>query len=70
MHACMNIDARTRSPQQQEVLRQTAIRLRDQGKTFREIGEYLGVHPLTVGRWYQRYQEGGMDAISVKKKRP
>lgn len=66
----MNIDARTRSPQQQEVLRQTAIRLRDQGKTFREIGEYLGVHPLTVGRWYQRYQKGGMDAISVKKRGP
>ena len=47
----MNIDACTRGPQQQEVLRKTSIRLRAQGKTFREIGEYLDVHPLTVGRW-------------------
>lgn len=51
----MNINARTRSPQQQDVLRQTTKHIRDKGKTFREIGEYLGVHPLTVGRWYQRY---------------
>ena len=34
LNVCMNMDARTRSPQQQEVPRQTAILHSDQGKRF------------------------------------
>jgi transposase len=51
----MNTDARKLSPEQQELLRQKAIRLREKGKTFRHIGQLLDVHPDTVGRWYNNW---------------
>ncbi|WP_409523339.1 IS630 family transposase [Nitrincola sp. MINF-07-Sa-05] len=66
----MNIDARKLSPEQQELLRQKSIRLRKRGKTFREIGQLLDVHPDTVGRWYKRYETGGAAAIAVQKRGP
>ncbi len=66
----MNTDARKLSPEQQELLRQKAIRLREKGKTFRQIGQLLDVHPDTVGRWYQRYEVGGTEAIAVQKRGP
>lgn len=66
----MNTDARKLSPEQQELLRQKAIRLREKGKTFRQIGQFLDVHPDTVGRWYKRYQAGGAEAIAVQKRGP
>jgi transposase len=66
----MNTDARKLSTEQQELLRQKAIRLREKGKTFRQIGQLLDVHPDTVGRWYKRYQAGGADAIAVQKRGP
>ncbi|WP_409523218.1 IS630 family transposase [Nitrincola sp. MINF-07-Sa-05] len=66
----MNIDARKLSPEQQELLRKKAIRLRKRGKTFREIGQLLDIHPDTVGRWYKRYETGGAAAIAVQKRGP
>jgi transposase len=66
----MNTDARKLSTEQQELLRQQAIRLRLKGKTFREIGQLLNVHPDTVGRWYQRYEAGGKAALAVQKRGP
>ncbi len=66
----MKTDARKLSPEQQELLRQQAIRLRKKGKTFREIGQLLDVHPDTVGRWYKRYEAGGAQAIAVQKRGP
>ncbi|RAU16922.1 IS630 family transposase [Nitrincola tibetensis] len=66
----MNIDARKLSPEQQEQLRQRAIRLRHEGKSFREIGQLLNVHSDTVGRWYKRYETGGFTAIAVQKRGP
>jgi transposase len=66
----MNTDARKLSTEQQELLRQQAIRLRLKGKTFREIGQLLNVHPDTVGRWYQRYEAGGKAALTVQKRGP
>jgi len=39
----MNTDARKLKPEQQELLRLKAIRLRRKGKTFREIGQLLDV---------------------------
>ena len=62
----MNTDARQLSTEQQELLRQKAIQLREKGKTFRQIGQLLDVHPDTVGRWYKRYQTGGAEAIAVR----
>jgi hypothetical protein len=45
-------DARHLGIETQEYLRQQAIHLRQQGKTFQEIAEFLGVHrtpPRTGG---------------------
>jgi transposase len=43
----------------QEYLRQQAVRLREAGKRFVDISEYLGVHRNTVSLWWQEYQEWG-----------
>jgi len=66
----MKIDARKLSTEQQELLRQQAIRLRLEGHSFKEIGSLLNVHPDTVGRWYKRYQAGGKAALAVGKRGP
>jgi transposase len=47
----------------QEYLRQQAIRLRQAGKRFVEISEYLGVHRNTVSRWWHEYEELGEDGL-------
>jgi hypothetical protein len=36
-----------------EQLRGIIIGMRDEGKTFKEIGRVLGLHPGTVGHYYQ-----------------
>lgn len=56
-------DARYLKLEIQEYLRQQAIRLRQQGKTFVSIGEYLGVHRNTVASWWKQYQHRGEDAL-------
>lgn len=56
-------DARYLKLEIQEYLRQQAIRLRQQGKTFVSIGEYLGVHRNTVAVWWKQYQHRGEDAL-------
>lgn len=50
------MDGRSLSIATQEYLREQAIQLRKQGKTFVEIGDFLGVHRNTVARWWQQYQ--------------
>jgi len=52
-------DARKLSPSAQEALRRQAIRLREDGMTYAEIGAIVGVHPTTVCQWYKRYQRAG-----------
>ena len=66
----MKTDARKLTTEQQELLRQQAIRLRLENKTFREIGRLLNVHPDTVGRWFKRYEAGGKAALAVQKRGP
>ncbi len=56
-------DARYLKLEIQEYLRQQAIRLRQQGKTFISIGEYLGVHRNTVASWWKQYQQRGENAL-------
>lgn len=48
----MKIDARKLSPQEQREKRSTALRMREQGYTYKAIGEAVGVHParLLTGR--------------------
>lgn len=57
------LDARYLKLEIQEYLRGQAIRLRQQGKTFVSIGEYLGVHRNTVAQWWKQYKQRGEDAL-------
>ena len=56
-------DARYLKLEIQEYLRRQAIRLRQQGKTFISIGEYLGVHRNTVQGWWKQYESQGEVAL-------
>lgn len=56
-------DARKLSPSAQEALRCQAIRLREDGKSYAEIGSIVGVHPTTVCQWFKRYQRSGEAAL-------
>ncbi|AOM39256.1 IS630 family transposase [Xenorhabdus hominickii] len=66
----MKTDARKLTIEQLELLRQQAIRFRQEKKTFREIGQLLKIHPDTAGRWFKRYQAEGNTAIVAKKRGP
>jgi len=57
------MDARFLSIEVQEYLRQQAISLRQQGKTFIDIGVYLGVHRNTVAKWWEQYEVEGKKAL-------
>lgn len=52
-------DARSLSPSPQQALREQAIRLREDGKSYDEIGAIVGVHSTTVCQWYKRYERQG-----------
>ncbi|MGB5567647.1 MAG: IS630 family transposase [Acidimicrobiia bacterium] len=62
------IDARKLSTEAQQALRHQAIRLKKTGRTYKEIGEIIGVQPTTVCQWYKAYQSGGAKAIRIKKR--
>ena len=62
------IDARKLSTEAQQALRHQAIRLKKAGRTYKEIGEIIGVQPTTVCQWYKAYQSGGAKAIRIKKR--
>ncbi len=57
-------DARYLGIETQKYLRQQAIHLRQHGKTFLEIAEFLGVHRNTVSRWWQLYEAEGELALN------
>lgn len=56
-------DARYLKLEIQEYLRRQAIRLRQQGKTFLSISEYLGVHRNTVAQWWKQYEQRKEDGL-------
>lgn len=56
-------DGRLLPPTVQDYLRQQGVRLREQGKRFIDIAEYLGVHRNTVSQWWQQYQQDGESAL-------
>ncbi|MFC4876464.1 IS630 family transposase [Microbulbifer halophilus] len=63
----MKEDARTLPASAQEEKRKQAIRMWKTGSyTHSEIGEQVGVHYLTVGRWIKKYQAGGTRALHAK----
>lgn len=61
-------DGRYLNPATQDYLRQQAIRLRQQGKRFIDIAEYLGVHRNTVSDWWWQYQHYGEAALNQQKR--
>lgn len=61
-------DARSLPAAAQEEKRRLAIRLRQQGRTFAEIGESVGVHWATVLGWWHRFDAGGMDALAARRR--
>lgn len=63
----MNEDARTLPAAAQEEKRKQAVRMWKTGSyTHREIGDQVGVHYLTIGRWIKKYQEGGAKALQAR----
>jgi transposase len=58
----MTRDARNLSPLEQREKRAIALRLREQGYTYRAIGEAVGVHLRTVAHWVEVAQRQGKAA--------
>lgn len=59
------LDARKLTHEAQEQLRKQAIRLRKQKKTYKEIGQIVGVNANTVWKWWKKYQVGGAGALKA-----
>ena len=59
-------DTRTLSFDAIEEKRRTAQRLRKSGMTRAEIGDIVGAHPDTVGRWLKLPSNG----LAIKKRGP
>ena len=57
------IDARKVPPAALEEKRRLSVKLRQQGMTRAEIGEVVGVHPDTVGRWLKAYDVQGAKGL-------
>lgn len=68
MPRCTQRDARTLTPAAQEEKRRTAMRVRQDGTSFVEIGAMLGVHDMTVSGWWDRFQAGGFDALVAQRR--
>lgn len=61
-------DARSLPAAAQEEKRLLAIRLRQDDHTFAEIGALVGVHWATVWGWWQRFEAGGLDALTARRR--
>ena len=59
-------DARKLKKEVQQQLRRQAVRLRSKSMTYKEIGEIVGVHLDTVGRWCRDYEKHGAMGIKIK----
>lgn len=62
-------DARKLSPEQQEILRMTAVRMVfEEGYTQRAAAKTVGVTRQEVNSWCRKYEKGGWDALKAKKR--
>lgn len=61
-----NIDARKLPSSAVEEKRRQAVKLRKKGMTRAQIGEIVGVHADTVGRWLKAYESRGAEALKLK----
>jgi transposase len=62
------IDARKLPSSALEEKRRQAVRLRKKGLTRAEIGEIVGVHADTVGRWLKSYRDGGAQSLKLNRR--
>jgi len=63
-----NTDTRKLKPEVQEQLRKQVIRLRNSGKSYKEIGEIINIHPTNACKIFKAYEKGGSKAIQAKKR--
>jgi len=61
-----NIDTRKLKPEVQAQLRKQVVRLRSSGKSYREIGQIVGIHPTNACKIFSAYKKGGPNAIAAK----
>jgi len=61
-------DTRKLNPETQQQLRHQVIRLRKAGRTYKEIGIIVGVHPTNACKWYKAYEANGAKAIQSHKR--
>ena len=61
-------DARRLPAAAQEEKRRVAMRLRQEGRTYAEIGATVGVHWATVLGWWHRFEAGGLDALTARRR--
>jgi transposase len=61
-------DTRKLKPAIQQQLRHQVIRLRKAGKTYKEIGDMVGVHPTNACKWFKAYEAHGIQAIQSRKR--
>ncbi len=59
-------DARKLKIAAQQELRNRAIKMRNSGMRYQDIGDILDVHYTTVSAWYAKYKKGGMKAITIQ----
>ena len=64
----MRTNAIRLSQKEQALLRRQAIRLRQAGKSNSEVGDILGVHTKTVGRWWTAYRQVGEQLFETGKR--
>lgn len=62
----MKEDIRTISPEAQYQLRRQVVRLKESGRSSREIAEITGLSRQSVSMTWRNYQEGGFAAIKLK----
>ena len=62
------IDARKLSTDAQQELRYQVIRLRKQGRTFKDISTITGLNRSTCNMWWVRYQNEGKKVLKIKKR--
>ena len=65
----MKFDARMISPEQQELLRFTAVRMVfEEGYTQRAASKAVGVTRQEANSWCRKYEKNGWDALKARKR--
>ena len=62
------VDTRKLKPEIQQQYRNQLVRLRKAGRTYKEIGEIVGIHPTNACKIFKAYEKGGSEAIEVTKR--